>query len=603
MPGDVLPDYVSLRPIVKVNGAAIAEANYNALTLMRVVNGLGVPAYARFEFTVDAQSTGVGVTIGDQLLVQVDGFGNETNWEIFDGIVAGVGIDLQSGIDQILVVEAYDKLFKLGRTSVAKTHVDKSFQDIVKALAGECGLTAEITGSWGQARRPASYQYGTAYEYIDRLVREHGGEWYVKNAKLYVRPRADAGGAAVELEVGRDLVDFSARFSASDHATDVTVTGWDVKQKRPIVAKATAAGGSGVSTIGATTLDKVKSSDVKGNAARSFARPVDDQNAAKQLAEGIVQRREAEAVRARGRVLPNPGVVPGATLRLAGLAGSWDGDYYCTQVEYSWGAESFDTYFEVGSTEPDSLVDILGAGNGSTSLQSLVGGLTVGLVSDQNDPDELHRVKVTLPYLSGEQATGWARVLQLGAGAQRGWNILPEIDDEVLVGFENGDIDRPFVLGGLFNGKDKPKDAKSAIVKNGKIAARVFTSRLGHEVHIADGTSNDEKFIRLKTAGGEATLLLGADKIDLQAEGIPIKVFNKQGFVEIAKNGAITLDSKENITIKSLKDVAIEGMNVNLKAKTGTKVEGVTVDVKAQAKAAIDGGAMTQIKGGMVQIN
>jgi uncharacterized protein involved in type VI secretion and phage assembly len=602
MPGSALPDYVSLRPIVKLNGAALTQEQYDTLTSMRIVNGLGVPAYARFEFFVDAQSDGVGIKIGDQLLVQVDGYGTVTDWEIFDGVVAGLGVDLQSGIDQVLVVEAYDKLYLLGRTVVAKTHVDKSFQDIVTTIAGDMGLTADLKGSWGTDIRPASYQYGTAYEYLDRVVREQGGEWYVKNNKLVIRSRADAGGAAVSLEVGRDLIDFSARISASDHAADVTVTGWNVKTKEAIVGKATASGTSGVSKIGAANAGDVKKATVAGKAARSFSRPVGSQAEADRMAKGIVQRREAELVRARGRVVPNPAVVPGATLQLAGLAGKWDGDYYCTQVEYSWGANSFDTWFEVGPTEPDTLFDLVG-GSTSTSLQSLVGGLTVGLVSDNNDQDGLHRVKVKLPYLSDEQTTGWARVLQLGAGPDRGWNILPEIDDEVLVGFENGDIDRPYVLGGLFNGEDTPKDPASAVVKDGKIQSRVFTSRLGHEIHISDGDGTTKEFVRIKTAGGEATLLLGAEKIDLQAEGIPIKVFNKQGSIEIADDGEIKVDSKQNITIKSLKDVAIEGTNVNIKAQSGIKVEGMMVDVKAKAMATIDGGPMTAVKGKMVQIN
>jgi uncharacterized protein involved in type VI secretion and phage assembly len=234
----------------------------------------------------------------------------------------------------------------------------------------------------------------------------------------------------------------------------------------------------------------------------------------------------------------------------------------------------------------------------------MLGSLTIGIVTNNDDPDKLNRVRLKLPYLSQEQETGWARVLQPGAGKGRGWNVLPEIDDEVLVGFEHGSIDRPFVLGGLVNGKDQPPYLNnSGLLDNGKVVARTFTSSLGHEMYVADGSKAADQHIKLITAGREATLFLGVEKIDLQAEGIPVKVFNGDGSIEIAKNGAITMDSKNSITIKAAQDVKIEGANVSIKANAAAKVEGVTVDVKASAKGSFDGGGMAEVKGGMVKIN
>ncbi len=81
-------------------------------------------------------------------------------------------------------------------------------------------------------------------------------------------------------------------------------------------------------------------------------------------------------------------------------------------------------------------------------------GVVIAQVSDTQDPEKAGRVKLTFPWLSADYVSDWARTVQLGAGKDRGWTVLPEVGDEVLVAFEQGDFSRPTVLGGLYNGVD-----------------------------------------------------------------------------------------------------------------------------------------------------
>lgn len=600
--------FTSLRPTVKSDGTMLSEADHSVLTGMRVTNGLGTPAHARLTFTVTRESQNIGTKLGAELKLGVDGLEDEGGrgvvWPLFDGIVVSLGIELATGTTQTVVVEAYDKLYKLGRQTVAKTYVDSKPSDIVSQLASTAGLSSRIEGGFGgSSPRVASYQYGTAYAYIERMVRDEGCEWFVKDSTLHVRPRSSATGSPVVLTVGENLLDFSARFSAADHVDKVTVTGWDVSKKKAIVGSATSSGTPAGPSNSALTAASVKKSGVGGTTALSIPRPVADQAEAVRLAKGIVQRRESDMLRARGRAIPDEGIVPGAALQLKGLVGDWDGTYYCTEVEHVWGASSFDTYFEVGASEPDSLLDLIG-GSASPSVQRMLGGLTVGIVTDNEDPEVLNRVKLKLPYLADDQQTGWARVLQLGAGKSRGWNVLPEIDDEVLVGFEHGDIDRPYVLGGLVNGEDAPMYAHRDVLKSGKVNARVFNSRLGHELRFSDGGGGAEQFIQVNTVGKEAILFLGVDKIDLQADGVPVKVFNEKGSIEINKDGDILLTGA-NIVLKSKQDITIDaGANLNIKSKASIAVTAqAKLDLKATAPATLESSAITTVKGSIVQIN
>lgn len=601
------PRNVPLRVALSVDGVELSSQIHDALTDMRVVQSMGVPAYGRLSFRVESTGSGLAADkittkIGQALKIQVDD--GSASWTIFDGLVVGIGLELDTGTSQHIVIEGYDKLYKLGRQSVATTYTGRqSAKDIVTALAQSAKLdVGTIADAIGTAPREHTFQYATAYAFIDRLVRDAGCEWFVEQGALNVRPRASASGTH-RLKVGDNLRRFSARFSAAEHVENVEVTGWDIKKKEAIVGQAKYSPSDSKSSNGVFAGTTLSATQVGGTVALSIPRPVRDKSEADALAQGILKRRSAELLRARGEAEPSAKIKLGVLLELEGLGSQWDGQYYCTAVEYTFGDASLQTFFEVGPTEPESLVDIFGGGS-SPTLDHMLGSLTVGIVTNNKDDEGLNRVKLKLPYLSGSEETGWARVLQPGSGSGRGWNVLPEVNDEVLVGFEHGSLDCPLVLGGLVNGMDKPKYAHADTLKNGKVQARIFNSRLGHEIRFGDGASDPDQFIKVHTVGKEATLLLGVEKIDLQANGVPVKVYNEKGSIEINKDGDITLKGA-NITLKSTQDIIIDsGANVTIKSKSSTAVTAqAKLDLKATAPATLESSAITSVKGSMVNIN
>src|SRR5262249_55069754 len=103
-------------------------------------------------------------------------------------------------------------------------------------------------------------------------------------------------------------------------------------------------------------------------------------------------------------------------------------------------------------------------------------GVVVGVVTNNQDPDKLGRVKVKFPWLSADHESGWARIACPMAGNGRGFFFLPEVDDEVLIAFEHGRVEFPYVVGSLYNGKDKPPGDNG----DGKNNLRSLKSRSGH---------------------------------------------------------------------------------------------------------------------------
>jgi uncharacterized protein involved in type VI secretion and phage assembly len=182
-------------------------------------------------------------------------------------------------------------------------------------------------------------------------------------------------------------------------------------------------------------------------------------------------------------------------------------------------------------------------------------GVVVGLVSNNQDDEGLNRVKVTFPWLSEDEESHWARVSCLMAGEKRGILFLPEVGDEVLVAFEHGDIDRPYVIGSLWNGVDKPPVTND----DGKNNIRLIQSRSGHKVKL-DDTDGSEKIEILDKSGknsivwdtSENTITISADK------DIVLK----------APSGKISLDAKE-LSLKSSGEAKVEaGGSMTLKGST-----------------------------------
>lgn len=186
-------------------------------------------------------------------------------------------------------------------------------------------------------------------------------------------------------------------------------------------------------------------------------------------------------------------------------------------------------------------------------------GVCVGIVTNNQDPEGLGRVKVRFPWLSDKDESTWARVATFMAGPQRGAYFLPEVEDEVLVAFEYGVVERPYVLGALWNGQDKPP-ADNA---DGKNNVRVIRSRSGHTIRLDD------------TEGKEQ-----------------IEISDKSG-----KN-RIVVDSKRNtISISAEADVSVQFSNGKL------SLNGRDVEVKSSGNMTLQAGGQMVIKGATVNIN
>jgi uncharacterized protein involved in type VI secretion and phage assembly len=193
-------------------------------------------------------------------------------------------------------------------------------------------------------------------------------------------------------------------------------------------------------------------------------------------------------------------------------------------------------------------------------------GLVVGIVTNNQDPDGLGRVKVRFPWLSDTEESNWARIAVPMAGGERGTYFLPEVDDEVLVGFEQGDLRFPYVLGALWNGKDAPPADNG----DGKNNLRIIKSRSGHVIKLND--EDGKETIEIIDKSEKNSIVIDTAKNT-------ITIATDKDITLSAPKGTIKLDAQK-IEIKSSADAKIEaGAGLDVKASATLNIKGATVNI------------------------
>ena len=214
-----------------------------------------------------------------------------------------------------------------------------------------------------------------------------------------------------------------------------------------------------------------------------------------------------------------------------------------------------------------TLVDVLTKNKIEETLISRVYGVVIGIVTNINDPDDLGRVKVKFPWLKENQESQWARVMSFMAGNERGGVFRPEVDDEVLVLFEHGDTRYPYVIGALWNGKDKIPSERGSDSDNN---VRLIKSRSGHLI-VLDDTDGSEK-IELIDKGGEnkltidtieETITISSSK-DIKLSAPSGKIVLETGELELTATSTAKLEAASDMEIKTDATVTIKGSTVNI---------------------------------------
>lgn len=564
-----------------------------------------------------------GFTIGAQVVLQVQSSGPGGPKPLLKGEVTAVEAELDpEGVHT--VVRGYDVSHRLFRGRRMEAYRKMKPGEIVRKVGQRAGLTLGTIASDGAVVEHAVQDDVDDWTFLSSLADANGWVLRVVDGKLQAGPPTEATAAPATsgearkdplvLEKGVNLQWLRATVTAAGQVPEVEVRSWDVKTKKALVGKAAA------KTVSAqlADADPVKlAKKFGGPTLVESAAGLDTQTAVTARAKALADRIAGGFAELEGAAHGNPALLAGESVAVRGLGSPFDGQYVLTGVRHDFDAEhGYVTSFTVAGASERSLLGtvlgssggMLGAAGGPTGRVPTLGVLPA-IVTDAKDPEQLNRVRIKLPVHSDQYESGWARVVQPGAGASRGTGMLPEVGDEVLVAFAEGDLSQPYVLGGLYNGVDKP-DKDQVGGTDGKIQKRVFVSRTGMRVEHLEKPDGEELTISTN-AGAQKVRLVQKPQaaIEIISEGPVTVTAKKEATVTAQKDVAVTSQTGAvtvkglDVTLEGSKSVLVKGPTVTIEATAAAEVKGATVKVAAQGTAELSATGITTVRGSLVKIN
>lgn len=231
-----------------------------------------------------------------------------------------------------------------------------------------------------------------------------------------------------------------------------------------------------------------------------------------------------------------------------------------------------------------------------------IAGVRVGIVRDNEDPENLGRVKLEFPWRDADDESHWARIATDMTGDGYGTYYLPEVDDEVLVGFQNGDIHSPIVIGSLWSGNRKPPEDNA----DGNNDIRKIETRSGHVVEFDDNDSEGK--VTVETNAGHTILLddtSGSEAVTIEDKaGNTVEMDSTAGEIGIEANSAISLEAP-TIELSADAEIAIESSGkLEMSGDAQTKVSSKgQLNVESNGLMGIDASGPLQIQGAIIQLN
>lgn len=489
--------------------------------------------------------------------------------KLIEGEITALEPTYNEGMIAECVVRGYDLSHRLYREVKSLTYLNKKDSDLANDIAGAAKLgggTIDTTS----AIYEHIYQHNQSdLAFLMQRAWRIGYECFVEDGKLYFR-KPPTSGTLPKLTWGTDLQEFHPRMTLAEQVNEVIVKGWDSAAMQAIVGKASS--GELYPKIGESKDGAAWGATFGTGKLVVVDQPVMDQAEANTLAAARLNELSGSFIQAEGVALRRPDIRAGKMVKIEALGDRFSGEYLVTSATHIYKADGFTTHFSVRGSRTGLLTEQM--------LQQPPldrwPGIVLAVVTNNQDPDNLGRVKVKYPWMADDQESHWARIVSAGAGPKAGFFAVPGVNDEVAVAFEHGDFDHPYVLGGLWNGKNPLPDEGDAA--SDKALVREWRSRDGNYIVLND----EKKKIEIITSGGHNIVIDDQNKkIDVKSSG----------------GHSVSMDDNgRKVAVKSAGDLSAE-------ATTNVTLKGVNVTIEASGMLELKANGIATLKGSIVNIN
>ncbi|PTX63129.1 Rhs element Vgr protein [Kordia periserrulae] len=491
---------------------------------------------------------------------------------LFKGIITKHAIKSNNKTNY-LIIECKDEAFKMTQARKNKIFYETTESDAVSDIIKENGLSGSMETTSHTHHEIVQYQ-ATDWDFVQCRAQINNMLCFVEDGEINIK-KPTLSGSVFTATFGDNVFSFDAEIDARNQYDAFEASAWNYSNQEVVTKTAS---NSGLNTAG--NLDSGALSEAAGGNSIMLTHTGDiPDEILTSWAESKSMYQQLAKICGTVKVQGTEVVLPGTMLTLAGMSDRFNGDVFVRGVHHTITDGNWLTTIEFG-LNPEWFAETYEVSQlPASGMLPAISGLQIGVVSAlEGDPKEEHRIQVKLPIISAEEEGVWARVLTMHAGEEYGVHFLPEIGNEVLVGFLNDDPNQAIVLGSLFSNTNL-----SPVAYSDDNFEKVIMTK--SEIKI---TMNDElKSIKLETPG-EKIINIDDDEgvITLQDENSNIITMNSDG---------ITIESGSDINMKATGDINMEGINIAIAASAEFTAEGVS--------STVEGSATTTIKGGIVQIN
>jgi phage protein D/phage baseplate assembly protein gpV len=607
---------------VYLNGTILPEAYMDALMSVEVDDSLYLPDM----FTIMLSDRGLGILtgtipgpgfkLGDGVEIKVALRENGPKVKLLEGEITSIEPDINSSDRGTLTVRGYDRSHRLMRGRKTETFLNVKDSDVASRLAQSAGLQANADDT-GTVHKYMIQSNQTNYEFLSERAKRNGFQLYVEDRTLFFKRPPAAPPVGPTLDWGINLDQFRARVSTTDQVNRVVVRGYNPANKQAIVGSANSPSSqSQVRTyIGKNGGQAAQSAFGMEATQTIIDRPVSDMGEANRIAQAELDARSANFFQAEGSAGGDPAIKAGAKITINGVGTNFAGEYLVTRSIHRYSSRGYTTHFWCnGGKSSTSITEILKSSNGN-SAQHRVGaaehvttrGLMVGIVTDNNDPENLGRVKVKFPTYSDNIESWWCRLATIMAGNNRGVAYFPEVNDEVIVGFEHGDPTRGCVLGAVWNGSDTLPKPIGQLVSGGQTIRRVTRTRKGHEFILIDEPGQEGIHLIDRTTKNFIKIITDDNKIHIECTG-DVEVKTTTGNINAtAQTGNVTVQaSAGKVTLQAMQDLELTAQagRVKINGTAGVEINSPAVTkVTGAGMLELTSGGITAVKGSMLKLN
>lgn len=511
---------------------------------------------------------------------------------IFEGTVTSHKVRILKGNKATLDIECRDHAFATTMERRNNIFSDSTDSDAIKKIMGTYSHVSPTVDATATKHTKLVQYYCTDWDFILSRAEINGLVIITEGSAISIKKPALDKEAVLTVKYGTDLIEFDGELRAGDQVAQLEAFAWDPASQQIISAKGNAptlndqgvdAPSNMAKAIGGTTQRLQTSSAVDKESLTSWA-------------GAMLLRTGLSRIQGDITFCGSSKAIAGATIELDGFGKHFDGNAYIGAVEHNIADGDWTTTAAMGM-ETGSIADLPNVISPPASgLLPGIHGLHIGkVVKLDEDPLKNNLIKVEIPILAGDDNTVWARLANQWASNGYGSFFIPDIGDEVAVGFFNGDPCYPVILGSLYSTPNPPPYELTADNNTRAIVTREKMKLIFDE---------EKKVITVETPGN--------NRIEINDDKKAITITDQNGnSVELSDSG-IGIKSAKDITIKADQKIKIEaGAAIEVKAATDLKMKGMNIELKADAGLTAKGTATaelsasgnTTIKGAMVMIN